>query len=520
MIRSSFMTWMSDVLAPAGIALGSPAIGRPETPAGPNDRKSQAGGLPATTTQIVAMYAPDREFLPAALELLETPPSPIVVRFIWSICLLFLAVLVWAWFGRLDIQAIASGKIQPQGQSKVVQPVDLGKVVLILVKNGSQVKKGDVLLELDPTETAADSDAFAHDVESAAAEADRRRAAIETVTSNMSTVAPIRFTRDTSEAVRWREQGALEADLAKLTAGQDTLKAQLNQNLATKRRLTDNIAERETLIALDKELVTMRELLSAKGSGSRSLVIEASQRYETDLVTQIADQGQLRETEEAAQGIERKLAELGAQFIAEQTEKMIDAARKRDHVMQDLIKAQSKHARTQLKAPVDGVVQQLATTTVGQVVAGGQTLMTIVPLDTPLEVDAVIPNKDIGFVREGQKAVIKIEAFPFTRYGTIEGTVVRISPDAVDMRNAPNLSEAAATVKPQNPSSNSASNQPELGFPATIALETKSIQVDEREVHLSPGMTVTVEINTGSRRVIDYVLSPLREVVSKTAHER
>jgi hemolysin D len=474
----------------------------------------------ATSAKIVPISSPDREFLPAALELLETPPSPIVVGFIWAICLVFFAALTWSWFGRLDIQAIASGKIQPQGQSKVVQPVDLGKVVAILVKNGSQVKQGDVLLELDPTETAADSEAFAHDVESAAAEADRRRAAIETASSDRRIAAPIRFTFSASEPVRQREQGALEADLAKLTAGQDTLKSQLSQTLATKRRLTDNITERETLIALDKELVNMREVLSSKGSGSRSLVIEASQRYETDLVTQMTDQGQLRETEEAAQGIERKLTELGAQFIAEQTEKLVDAERKRDHVMQDLVKAQSKNARTQLKAPVDGVVQQLAATTVGQVVAGGQTLMTIVPVDTPLEIDALILNKDIGFVREGQQAVIKIEAFPFTRYGTIEGTVTRISPDAVDMRNAPNLSEAAATVKPQGASSSSASSQPELGFPATISLPRHSIQVDEREVNLTPGMAVTVEINTGSRRVIDYVLSPLRELASKSAHER
>ena len=321
--------------------------------------------------------------------------------------------------------------------------------------------------------------------------------------------------------MRQREQGALEADFAKLTAGRDTLKAQLNQTLATKRRLTDNIAERETLIALDKELVTMREVLSSKGSGSRSLVIEASQRYETDLVTQLTDRGQLRETEEAAQGIERKLAELDAQFIAEQTDKLVEAARKRDHTMQDLVKAQSKNARTQLKAPVDGVVQQLTATTVGQVVAGGQTLMTIVPLDMPLEIDAMILNKDIGFVQEGQKAVIKVEAFPFTRYGTLEGTVLRISPDAVDMRNAPNLSEAAATVKPQGAAPpNSASSQPELGFPATISLPRRSMQIDEREINLTPGMAVTVEINTGSRRVIDYVLSPLREVASRTAHER
>jgi membrane fusion protein, hemolysin D len=292
MIRTTLTLWISDVLASVGISSASPSIKRPERSVPPD------GGnvAPATTAaKIAPILRPDREFLPAALELVETPPSPIVVGFIWTICLVFLTALTWSWFSRLDIQAIASGKIQPQGQSKVVQPVDVGRVVAILVKNGSQVKQGDILVELDPTETTADSEASAHDVESAGAEADRRRAAIETANSNSRTAVPIRFTLDTSERVRQREQGALEADLGKLAAGQDTLKAQLAQTMATKRRLTDNIAEREALIALDKELVAMRELLITKGSSSRSLVIEASQRYETDLVTQMTDQGQLRE---------------------------------------------------------------------------------------------------------------------------------------------------------------------------------------------------------------------------------
>ena len=146
--------------------------------------------------------------------------------------------------------------------------------------------------------------------------------------------------------------------------------------------------------------------------------------------------------------------------------------------------------------------------------------MTIVPIDAPLEINAVILNKDIGFVHEGQQAFIKIEAFPFTRYGTLEGTVMRLSYDAVDLRSAPDLSEAAATVKPQGAPTTSASSQPELGFPAIISLPRHTMQVDEREVNLTPGMSVTVEINTGSRRAIDYILSPLREMASRSAHER
>ena len=166
-------------------------------------------------------------------------------------------------------------------------------------------------------------------------------------------------------------------------------------------------------------------------------------------------------------------------------------------------------------------MEQLAVTTIGQVVSSGQSLMTIVPPDAPLEIEAMILNKDIGFVHTGQSAVVKVEAFPFTRYGTIDGTVTKISADAVDMRNAPNLSEAAAAVQPQSAAAAPSSGQgPQMAFPATIALARSAMDIDGKNVNLSPGMTVTVEIQTGRRRIIDYVLSPLRETVSQTAHER
>jgi hemolysin D len=183
-------------------------------------------------------------------------------------------------------------------------------------------------------------------------------------------------------------------------------------------------------------------------------------------------------------------------------------------------RARAKYDRTRLQAPVAGIVQYLAVTTVGQVVNSGQALMTIVPIDTPLEVETMIANKDIGFVRVGQLAVIKVEAFPFTRYGTIGGTVTTISRDAVDNRDSTNLSDATAAVKTPGVAPNSSTSKPELVFPTTINLVQRSMEIDGHEVSLSAGMDVTVEIKTGRRRVINYILSPLWEVVSQTAHER
>jgi hemolysin D len=519
----TMLAWVSERLprglleASAIVSLVSPASNK-GVESGESDKSKSAEAPPSSSAKIIQMHAADREFLPAALELIEAPPSPIVVSFIWTICLLFAAALAWAWFGRLDIYAVASGKIEPNGESKVVQSLDLGKVVGVFVRNGSAVKAGDLLLELDSTETGADSDALARDVESDDAEVARRRAAIGSVGSN--TVASIQFDPTTDQATRQREQAVLESDLAKLTAGEDTLKAQLAQAAGTVQKLTNSIGQREEMIALDKELVDMREALTGKGTTSRAQVIEALQRYETDLITQVTERGQLREAKDSAEATERKIAELDAQFLADQMDKLEDTQRKRDHTFGDFIKARSKNAQSRLTTPVDGVVQQLAVTSIGQVVTSGQVLMTVVPKDAQLEVAAMVLNADIGFIKTGQEAVVKVDAFPFSRYGTLDGTVSRVSADAVDTRSAPNLSEAAATVKPQSSPTSSKTDQPELAFPVTVALARTMIKADGKEIDLFPGMTVSVEIKTGSRRVIDYLLSPLREVASDTAHER
>jgi hemolysin D len=467
-----------------------------------------------------AMRAQDREFLPAALEMLETPPSPVAVSFVWVICVVFAAALAWSYFGRLDIYAIASGKIQPSGRSKVVQPLEAGKVVAAFVENGSQVAAGDALLDLDPTETAADQEMATRELDSANAEAARRRAAIEAARLERPAAMPIRFSASPSRLVREREEGVLAADLAQLAATLDALKSQIAQQQAAIRRLTESMAQRERVIAVMRERVQMKDVLDKKGVGARLQVIEALEKYESERTALVGEQGQMRETAAALEATEKKLVETVAQFIADQTQKLAEAERKADRLEQELIKAGSKNARTRLRAPIAGIVQQFAVTTVGQVVTSGQALMTIVPLDAPLEIEALILNKDIGFVRVGQQAVVKVEAFPFTRYGTLDGTVTKISPDAIDMRNAPNLSEAAAMVKPQGAPPASSSSGPELAFPATVALSRSMITVGGTNVNLTAGMTVTVEISTGSRRVVDYLLSPLRETVSQTAHER
>jgi hemolysin D len=477
--------------------------------------------LPAVARLEPALLtATDREFLPAALEIVASPPSPVARTLMLTICALFVAALAWSYFGWMDIYAVAPGKIQPDGGSKVVQPLEAGRVAAIRVENGSRVNAGDVLVELDPTEAAADREAQARDLEAAKAEAARREAAIAAAHTEALEPLPIAFPAGIAAAVQHREEGVLAADLAQLRSSIATLKAQLAEKQATKERLTATIAEREKLIALAKERVAMRQQLDALGAGSRAQTIEAMEQYETQVTTDAGDRGQLIEADAGMAELDRKIDETIRQFVADQSQKLAAVEQKRDHLEEDLVKAASKANHTVLKAPVAGTVQQLAVSSLGQVVSAGQPLLTIVPADDAIEVKAMIANADIGFVNAGEAAVVKVDAFPFTRYGTIGGTVTKVFGDAVDERDATELSDAANAARPQGTAPGSPAKPQNLVFPATVRLAQRTIDVDGKEVALLPGMAVTVEIKTGRRRAIDYLLAPLREVASEAGRER
>jgi hemolysin D len=283
--------------------------------------------------------------------------------------------------------------------------------------------------------------------------------------------------------------------------------------------LRSTIETRERLVALLNQRLSMKRELLATGSGSLTGVLDAQQQVEQELTNLAYDKGQLLESQAAAESSESKINQLLHQFVADQSGKLSDAERKRDHLAQDLVKAAHKAERVKLIAPINGTVQQLAVSTIGQVVTTGQSLLVIVPDTGPLEIEALVPNSDIGFLEVGQDAVIKIDAFPFSRYGTVDGRVVRVSRDAVFDKDVSNMD--AATAPQQNASVLSSTPKMQgLVYPVTVEFSRRSIRIDNKDVLLSAGMTGAIEIRTGDRRVIDYLLSPLREMVSQAGHER
>ncbi|MDB5510729.1 MAG: type secretion rane fusion protein HlyD family [Enterovirga sp.] len=462
----------------------------------------------------------DKEFLPAALEIRDTPASPFATGFVWLVAAGLAAAILWSSLARLDIFAVASGRVQVSGRSKVVQAFDTGKVRAVLVQNGSAVKAGDMLVELDPAEAEADLEGRRAQLEAADAEIARREVQIGALETQGPPAQPA-FPPTVGPAVRQRELAALKAELGQYTATRESLRAQIAERSAQAERFTSSIAARQRLMAVLRERATMRETLAAKSAGTRAAVIDAVQLVEQNSADLAYDQGQLVEVRAAATSLERKLDQLMQETIATQVQKLGEAAQKRDTLRQDVIKATLKLERTRVLAPLDGTVQQLAITTLGQVVAAGAALLVVVPSGGSIEIEALVQNKDIGFVSVGQHATVKVDAFPFTRYGTLDGTVVRVSRDAVDERDASGSSDTLSVARGGGVSPVSGTPRTQnLVFPVTVELVRDVIPTESGDVRLSAGMTTNVEIRTGSRRVIDYVLAPIRETVSQAGHER
>ena len=490
-----------------------------------------------------AVSGRDREFLPAALEILETPPPPLPIALMTTICAFALAALTWSYFGQLDVHAVAPGKIETAGFSKVVEPLDPGKVAAIHVEAGQPVKTGDLLFELDPAEANADARSAADALNASLAEVARRRYAIEAVRAAQeeesrmsgdpeaaSSVEQLAGQRDMNiawdeslpEPFRLREEAVIRADLVQLADALKALDKQMAQKTATRKRLDMSIAYQHTLMDTLNQRVKTRQQAIDLNVGTKINLYDAKEELERSQSQLASDEGQLIETDAALKELQSEKAKTISQFIADNENKLADASRKADEARQALAKATARLARSNLVAPIDGVVQQTAVTTLGQVVTTGQQLAVITPAgDAKLQVEALVPNLDIGFLRLGQDAVVKVDAFPFTRFGVVHGKVVKIAPAAIDEQDAKRaLANATASANvAQAPAP--APGQPEnFVFPVTVALDETAMKINGSIVPLAPGMTVTVEVKTDSRRVIDYLLSPLAKVVSEAAKER
>jgi hemolysin D len=505
---------------PAGRKLPAPADRKNEL------KRTRPGPLPLEHFAQVQpdRDAGDREFLPAALEILETPASPTRTALIYALCGMLTAALAWSWFGHLDVYADAPGKFQATGRTKVIQPLDPGTVIAIKAKDGDHVKQGDVLIQLDPTAVLADQSVARNKLLSGRAEIMRRRVAIaEAGKDKIDTKVPITWDAEIPKDVREREESALRADLASLVATLDSLAAQKKEKEAERDKAANSMESQKKVIDLIIEHVGMRQKLADQGWNSRAQLIELLQQQRAAELTLTSLDGQRMDAIAQIAVIESNIVKTRQTFISTNIEQLVSEDRQVQDFAQQLAKATSKVTQTTLKAPIDGIIQATAVTTIGQVVSPGQQLMQIVPEGTPLEIQAYVLNTDIGFVSVGQDAIIQVDAFPFTRYGTIAGTVTQVAVDALPGKQG-QQQQKDASKPPSNSGqlsvTTAAEQTSDLVYPVTIVPKRLTMRIGDKDIPLVSGMTAMVQIRTESRRAIDYILSPVVQALSNAAQER
>jgi hemolysin D len=451
-------------------------------------------------------------FLPAALEIVETPPSPIGRAIAFTIIAAFSAALAWTCIGTVDIVAVAPGKIIPSGRTKTIQPFETGVVRAIHVRDGQSVKAGDVVVELDPTMNGAELGHLKSDLVAAQLDAARMRAALA---GNNDPLAEFKPPQDASFDLIQMHRRFLLSQTAEQNAKISAIERQVAQKEAERATIKASIEKLEATIKPLKERVAIREHLFNRELGSKLLYLTELQ----DLVGQqqeiLVQQSRYSETDAAIAALVETRSKTVAEYERGLSDDLTKAEQKAAGLAQDVIKAEQRTSLQKLTAPVDGMVQQLAIHTIGGVVTPAQALMLIVPAESRLEIEAMISNRDIGFVEVGQDAAIKVDTFNFTRYGLLHGKVLTVSRDAIT-REKPQVVD-----KPQG--AETSSSEPkgqELIYASRVSLDRTQMDVEDKRVNLSPGMAVTIEIKTGSRSIISYLLSPLIRYKHESLRER
>jgi HlyD family secretion protein len=443
------------------------------------------------------------DFLPALQRVQDKPPSPLGRTVLWTLLALVGATLGWAALGKLDIVAVAEGKLVPASYVKIVQPSEQGVVKEILVREGEQVREGQVLIRMDAVLSEADGRSLAAEFHTKALAL--RRIDSQLASNNLS-----------------KESGD-PAELFLQAQAQYAANVQAYQNALSQERSTLEKAQHDLAAASEvrtKLLQTLPhyreqekafEKLAADGFAGRLMYTDKQRERiekEQDLRSQ---EFIIRSAQATISQSEKRLAQISADYRRQLQTERVEVAPQAERLRQEIAKQQHRHGLLELRAPQAGTVKDLATHTPGTVVAPGTIVMTLVPQDETLRAEVWVSNDDVGFIRPKQEAKLKLAAFQFQKYGMIDGAVLQVSADATETPNANTRSDAlSGRDRPTGP----------LAFRALIDLKQHHLTADGERYSLAPGMQVIGEIKLGERTVLDYLLSPVRKAFHEAARER
>ncbi|MDD3158738.1 HlyD family type I secretion periplasmic adaptor subunit [Anaeromusa sp.] len=451
------------------------------------------------------MEKEEAEFLPAVLEVMETPPSPVGRAIQWTLFALVIAGLIWMVVGEVDEVAVAPGKLIPNGYVKMVQSEDKGVVRAIHVKDGDFVKQGQPLIELSPTASKADLERLRKEAAYYQLDIERLQAELTGSLFQPSRQPGLdpkdidsQLTLYSSRMAEYRSRMAMAAaDIAQ-------------QQSAVQIARTNLIKfQQQFEIARDKE-DRIRSLLADNAVAYFTLLDHQSKRMELEQ-SLVSQQSEIAKSESAlAQSLQNRDTTQSS-WLKDINTKLVEDRKQLASYQEELKKAEEKNAYATLVAPIDGRVNQLAVHTVGAVVTEAQPLMTIVPEGTEVEVEVKVANKDIGFIYEGQQAAVKVDSFSFQKFGVLEGVVKSISPDAIDDQQGKNAQAAAQGGQ-------SAASEPY--YRVLVTLPKQTVNVFGREQYLLPGMTAQAEIKIREKRIIEFFMDPFRKYTSEALRER
>lgn len=443
------------------------------------------------------------DFHPALIRLQHTPPHPLGRRMLWATLIFLAALFAWAAFGRLDIVAVADGKLVTDTYLKIVQPTDAGVVKEILVREGEQVKAGQALLRMDASLSDSDLKSLALDMQN-------KRIALRRIDAQLAGQPFVQLADEPGElfaqvlaqyqANRHAYENALAQERALLDKTRHDLQAaeQVRTKLA---QILPHYRQQEAAY----------EKLTRDGFAGRLMYTDKQrERIEKEHDLQAQEAGIAAAQATLAQQ-ERKIAQIGADYRRQLQSERVEVAAQQDRSRQELAKQQHRNDHLVLRAPQDGTVKDLATHTVGTVASPGTILMTLVPGDEALRAEVWLRNDDIGFVRVAQPAKLKLAPYMFQKYGMLQGEIAQVAADSAD-----SAGPASTASSPRA----GAGNAGPLAYKALINLKSQVLDAGGERHRLAPGMQVSAEIHLGTRSVLEYLLSPVQKVLHDSARER
>lgn len=433
----------------------------------------------------------DKEFLPPAVEILETPPSPMGRMLVWAVMILFVLVILWSFIGEIDEVVVARGKVIPIGYTKVLQSEDKGIVKRILVQEGQKVKEGELLMELDRTMSESDLNALKKEIAYYDINIRRILAELENKPFVPGTSGEI----DTKDFVQ--QMSLYNSRQSEKKARLEFYDAQIRQKDDSVRVAESSLEKYQQLLALAREREQNLKAIVEIGAISKYTYLEYKGKcieLEQNVSMNISE---LSAAKAEASAARQQKAQYWAEWNRQLQEELINCRKQYNTLKESERKAELKNKMIEIKAPVDGAVHKLDIHTVGAVVQEAQGLMQVVPEGTPMEVEAWMENKDVGFVRPNMPVEIKVDTFNFQKFGTIKGKVREVSPDVIEDKERGPLYRVMVSLD-----------------------EEKLHTTDNRDLQVYPGMTVSAEIKTRKKRIIDFFLEPFQTYKNEALRER